>query len=274
MRLRAAGLHVGGIVQTGFGGHVTGTVVGGTSELIFVSASSLTMTHGVVPVFKDAVWQMRSIVTPPTLSNSGLSADTLYYVYLFDNSGTLTLEASTTTHEKDSAFGVEVKSGDRTRSLVGMVYVLTGGFADHASGRLTATWFGRRVREAHATAVVSLGSTTTSVSYVSLSSDTEVSVVTWGEELTCLSGGGDIGNSSAGGFVFFVCTIDGIELSGAGGGQAVGAGNRFFFIAHGVQQSVTEGFHRVFPKWRVNAGTGTLSGSAPEALTTRVRVLR
>ncbi len=274
MRLRAAGLHVGGLVQVGFGGHVTGTIGAGTAEVTFVSAASIQLGHGVVPVFKDGVWTMRAVSTPVTLSNSGLSADTLYYIYVFDNSNTLTLEASTTGHEQDAAFGVRVKSGDRTRTLVGMVQVLSSGFADHASGRLTATWFGRRLREAHA--VGGLGSgTTTSTAYVSLGIESVVGVVTWGgEELTCTSGGGDIQNNTAGGFVFVACAVDGFELPGSGGGQSVGAGNRFFFIAHGVQQNVTEGFHRVFPMWRVNTGTGTISGSAPEILTTRVRVLR
>ena len=274
MRLRAAGLHVGGLVQVGFGGHVAGTLTAGTAEVKFVSASSITLTHGIVPIFTNGTWSMRTIRDAVTLSNSGLSSNTLYYIYLADNSNSLTLEASTTGHETDLAFGVEVKSGDRTRTLVGMVYIVGGNFVDHASGRLTATWFGRRVREAHATATTSIGMTTTSVDYVSFSSDTEVSVVTWGEELACLTGGGDVANSSAGGFVFFACTVDGFELPGSGGGTSAGAGSRFFFIAHGVQQGATEGFHRVFPKWRVNTGTGTLSGAAPESLTTRVRVLR
>lgn len=276
MRIRAAGLHVGGLVQVGFGGHVAGTLGTGTAEIRFVSSTEIRLTHGVVPIFKDGVWTMRTIREAVTLSNSGLSANTTYYIYLADNSNSLTLEASTTGHEQDLAFGVEVKSGDRTRTLVGMVHANEiNRFSDHAHGRLTATWFGRRVREAHATATSSMGATSTSTSYVSLGSDTEVSVVTWGgEELTCMAGGGDIANGTANAFVFFACAVDGFELPGAGGGQSDSAGHRFFFAAHGVQQNVTEGFHRVFPKWRVNTGTATLNGAAPESLTTRVRVLR
>lgn len=62
----------------------------------------------------------------PTASNTGLTAGTLYYVYAYMNSGTMTLELSTTVPVADSTYGVMVKTGDGTRTLVGAVYTDAG----------------------------------------------------------------------------------------------------------------------------------------------------
>jgi len=63
-----------------------------------------------------------------TLGTGGLSSSTLYYVYVYDNSGTLTLEASTTAWAVSTTAGnegVPIKTGDNTRTLVGMAYANT-----------------------------------------------------------------------------------------------------------------------------------------------------
>jgi hypothetical protein len=63
-----------------------------------------------------------------TLGTGGLSSSTLYYVYAYDNSGTLTLEASTTAWTVSTTAGNEgtpIKTGDNTRTLVGMAYANT-----------------------------------------------------------------------------------------------------------------------------------------------------
>lgn len=58
-----------------------------------------------------------------TLGTSGLSVSTLYYIYAYDNSGTLTMEASTTAWTVSTTAGNEgmpIKTGDNTRTFVGM----------------------------------------------------------------------------------------------------------------------------------------------------------
>jgi hypothetical protein len=72
-----------------------------------------------------------------TLAGTGITANTLYYIYAFMSGQTMTLEASTTTHVVDPATGVDVKSGDTSRTLVGMVYAtLAGSFAASAQSGL------------------------------------------------------------------------------------------------------------------------------------------
>jgi hypothetical protein len=56
----------------------------------------------------------------------GASASTLYYAYIYSNAGTLTGELSATVYSADTTAGNEgvmIKSGDATRTLVGLVYM-------------------------------------------------------------------------------------------------------------------------------------------------------
>jgi hypothetical protein len=72
-----------------------------------------------------------------TISNSGLSNSTRYYVYLYDNNGAPSLELSTTAFAFDTATGYAIKSGDATRTYCGSV--ITNGsaaFETTASGWL------------------------------------------------------------------------------------------------------------------------------------------
>lgn len=55
------------------------------------------------------------------ISNSGLANSTRYYVYLFDDQFTATLELSTTAPAVDATHGYKVKTGDATRLYVGSV---------------------------------------------------------------------------------------------------------------------------------------------------------
>lgn len=83
-----------------------------------------------------------------TLAPGALSAGTLYYIYA-TASGTAvsTLEASTTAHATDATTGVEIKSGDATRTLVGMARPIAGpAFADTDAQRFVCSWFNRRPR--------------------------------------------------------------------------------------------------------------------------------
>src|SRR5579871_3715995 len=82
-----------------------------------------------------------------SFSNAGLSASTLYYAYVFMNNGVMTGEFSTTAHATSATagnVGTEIKSGDDTRTLVGMIYTSgSSQFVNTLSQRLVASWFNR-----------------------------------------------------------------------------------------------------------------------------------
>lgn len=78
------------------------------------------------------------------VAGQNLAAATLYYVYLFNNAGTLTIDFSTTAYATDTTtgnVGVVVKNGDNTRSLIGWVY--TNGSGGFGAGPLlnVNSWF-------------------------------------------------------------------------------------------------------------------------------------
>src|SRR5215831_7881887 len=76
-----------------------------------------------------------------------LAANTVYLVYLFDNAGTLTADFWTpaagphATSSTAGNVGTEIRSGDNTRSLIGIIRTITGGqFADSATQRFVRSW--------------------------------------------------------------------------------------------------------------------------------------
>lgn len=91
----------------------------GECKLTF-SGSNLLLSpyNGNRIVVNDALYAIPSAGI--ILAATGATANTTYYVYVYDNAGTLTLERSTTGHATDSNNGIEIKSGDATRVLVGM----------------------------------------------------------------------------------------------------------------------------------------------------------
>jgi hypothetical protein len=112
-----------------------------------------------------------------TLAFGALSTTTLYYIYAYISGSTLTLEASTTTHATSTTSGnegVEIKSGDDTRTLVGLSYTIASTFVDFT----TLSWFNKRQK----TASLSLGNlSTASATFVALGS--LQSAVNWANDI-------------------------------------------------------------------------------------------
>jgi hypothetical protein len=86
-----------------------------------------------------------------SLAAAGLTASTTYFIYAYMNSGTMTLEASTTAHATSTTAGnkgTEIKSGDNTRTLVGIARVIAGpAWQDTAAQRFVISWFNRERRD-------------------------------------------------------------------------------------------------------------------------------
>jgi hypothetical protein len=84
--------------------------------------------------------------TGVALAPTGLTVSGLYYIYAVATAGVVTsLEASATAHATSSTpgnAGVEIKSGDDTRTLVGMARVIIGpAWADTPAQRFVRSWF-------------------------------------------------------------------------------------------------------------------------------------
>jgi len=98
-----------------------------------------------VPIKDSDGWFLRQIASAGiTLAVTGLSVDTFYRIYAFDSSGTVTLEASTTGTAIDTDTGVRIKSGDATRTFVGIAYTDNPlAWTDSATERWVRSFYNR-----------------------------------------------------------------------------------------------------------------------------------
>lgn len=118
----------------------SGNIAVGTARLEYVSGTAVQLGRGVIPLKVGGAWLSR-VSAGVSLSNASLASSTIYYVYAADSAGATVLEASTTTHAVDPDYGVEIKSGDPTRTLVGMVILLGGQFFSTPTKRFVRSWF-------------------------------------------------------------------------------------------------------------------------------------
>lgn len=131
-----------------------------------------------------------------TLAATGLTAGTTYYIYAFESGSDIALEASTTTHAV-GASGIEVKSGDESRTLVGMARAITGpAWEDSDANRFVASWFNRKPKGLanHLTVTRAITSST----YVEINSEIRVEFLTWDDEAVDISSHGNMWNDGGG----------------------------------------------------------------------------
>lgn len=173
-----------------------------------------------------------------TYTISGLAASTVYRVYAFMNSGTMTLELSTTAHATGTN-GVEIKSGDATRTLVGMV--ATNGstqFVDSASaGRLCINWFNLAPRSLQSANTVNSTTNTSPVNLI-----TAIPFLTWALQAAQFNVSGYMNNAVAGQFARINLYIDGAQ-SGPDSITTSDAAASNASISVDYQLDLTEGQH-------------------------------
>jgi hypothetical protein len=122
---------------------------------------------------------------------------TLYYIYAYMNAGVMTLEASATVPATQAGTGIKIKTGDATRSLVGMARTVTNAWVDTRAQRFVRSWFGQRATEGGN--AFAANRSTTSSTYVELSSAERFEFLSWLGEIVALATSGRMSNSIAGG---------------------------------------------------------------------------
>ena len=161
----------------------------GTSRFLYASTTSCQLQPGVIPLKVGTTWQMRAIGSPLVVTNTGLPANSFLYAYASDVDGATVITFDASTHGPDPEFGVEVKTGDPSRTLVGMVF--TNGsaqFQDSSQFRWVASYFRRRNKELRTSAVAGLNPSTGSPSPVALHGNWHTHFVNWVDEtffVTC-----------------------------------------------------------------------------------------
>ncbi|MBP6228541.1 MAG: hypothetical protein KA472_11465 [Pseudomonadales bacterium] len=198
---------------------------------------------------------------------SSLSSSTLYYVYAFINSGTVTADFSTTAHATSSTagnIGTQVKSGDETRTLVGMIR--TNGssqFVDTNAQRFVRSWFNED--GVSTTNSFTASRNTTSTSFVEANSEIRNEALLWSGEKWHIAVGGGGYNSAAGNAVWIGFGVDSTSTAESGAPYFNGAGANYASTLGGsiVKTGLSEGYHYCTLLLAVSAGTGTLGGAAP-----------
>ncbi|MFH0351023.1 MAG: hypothetical protein ACHBMF_03690, partial [Chromatiales bacterium] len=90
-----------------------------------------------IPIHSNGVPVYREIpAAGVALSNSGLLPNTNYYTYAYWSGSAIGLEASTTGHSADANSGLDIKTGDSTRTPVG--WLRTGGSSEFIASSMQA----------------------------------------------------------------------------------------------------------------------------------------
>lgn len=184
-----------------------------------------------------------------------LTASTLYYAYLWNQGSAAVpnwvIDWSATGHATDTASGVEIKSGDATRVLVGMAYPQAGPiFADGATARLVASWNNRRPRPLVNTWTTARG--TSSASYVEVNTEIRCNFLSWGDGISAAYAGSAYGTNNA----FGGPTVDGALTAFPATVQAV-TSNPGNTMSCGGTIVTTEGFHYLTYVGASSSGTVT-----------------
>lgn len=208
-----------------------------------------------------------------SFSNTGLVSSTLYYAYAFMSGGAMAGEFSTTARAADTTTGVEIKSGDSTRSLVGMVFTSASGQFERSLGKANvASWANRQLVGSLSTHTGS-DPTTSSITPVEISSLARAEFLIWGgsHAMLTVAASIDIAGGASRGWTLGIQVESG-AISGApiaqgnNGSASTGRDTAMVRFAH---DGLSEGHHYVTPvfavgnaSWTATAVNGSIYGMA------------
>lgn len=190
--------------------------------------------------------------------SSSLSSNTVYYVYVFNNSGTLTLDFSATAYAVDTAagnIGTYIKSGTSSRSLVGLVRTNSSAqFANTATQRFVRSWFNAKpvALENNFTTT----RTSTSPTFVEINSEIRVEFVNWANDVLQAQISAVLDNSGSNYSYLAVGwngAVDSNRSVGSFGSNTVAGGV-------GQAKTLTEGYNYITLMGAASGGTATYYG--------------
>lgn len=205
-----------------------------------------------------------------TLAPTGLTVGALHYVHAYMIGSTMALEASVLGHATDSTTGVEIKSGDATRTLVGMCVPQTGPvFADSGTKRLVLSWFNRRNKEVNNLSIA--GGTTGSATAQEINSSDRLLFLSWADD--AVNGYANVSTTSNNSGCTWAITF-GLDGTGYGytnfnGGTAIGGP---VSLSTAYCPEVSEGSHYATVMGQISGGnTLTVQGGGTSTIRAIVR---
>lgn len=204
-----------------------------------------------------------------TLAPTALAATTLYYIYAFVTGSTVTLEAVVTAPAVQAGTGLMIKTGDDSRTLVGMARTDAGvAWADSATQRFVRSWFNEPGIAGLNT--FSADRSTASGTYVELNSEIRCEFLAWTGEQIRYSAVGSAANGASG----YSSSAVGFDGTAAEAGSETltlspSAGQRGSIAIAGGKTGLAEGYHYATLLGKVDVNTGTWH-SATAATTAKV----
>jgi hypothetical protein len=199
-------------------------------------------------------------------AGQNLAANTNYYVYAFNNSGTITADFSTTTHATSTTagnVGTEIKSGDDTRSLIGFIRTSGTSFADSASLRFVRSWF----NDGGVSGMANFSATRsqTNTTFAEVHTEIRNQLLLWaGEKVWAVCSGTTLqsvgGNANYGGFGIDSATVAETASRFSTIPAAAGAYNPFSLNTN--KSGLAEGFHYVTLLGFTSGGTASWIGAS------------
>jgi hypothetical protein len=198
---------------------------------------------------------------------------TLYYIYAYMSSGAMALEASATAYAVDSDYGHLIKSGDATRTLVGMARTVSSAWVDSAAQRFVRSYFndpGIAVLSSY-----TANRSTTSTNYAEVNTEIRVEFLTWTGETILTSANGSVDLNSAA-YVSASIGFNGTTAEDTFVNCYVGLNNGYVpFNVCVFKTGLTEGYNYATLLGKVSGNTGTfLGGSSGERTTLRAMTQR
>jgi hypothetical protein len=195
--------------------------------------------------------------TAPTLAATGLTPSTLYYIYAYMNSGVMTLEASATAYAVDATTGVYIKTGDATRSLVGMARPITGpAWANTSQNRFVRSWYNEPA--VNLSGRFTANRQRTSTAWGELNSEIRCEFIAWSGETMQAMGAGNAINGLAGDGSRSALGFDSTTVPEPNGAiSLMGSADIVPFSVLSYQPGLTEGYHYVTLLGAIQTGAST-----------------
>ncbi|PWT90377.1 MAG: hypothetical protein C5B54_07290 [Acidobacteria bacterium] len=178
--------------------------------------------------------------------NQSLAQNTFYRVYAFDNAGTLTADFSVVGHETSNTpgnVGTEIKIGDDSRSLIGIIYAESGTaqFIDDRFRRYVRSWFNDP--GIHLQRWFTASRATMSGIPVSLNPEILIAWINFADELITLTYTGGVWAPNAT-RIYTNIAVDGVaHMEGSFNSPVTYADSRVLHVLVRVNHRPTEGIH-------------------------------
>ncbi len=194
-----------------------------------------------------------------SLSSAGFTPSINYFIYAYMSGATLTLEASTSSHSAQANTGVQIKTVDSSRTLVGYARPITGpAWADTLTQRFVRSWFNQQ--GIHGNNHFTSNRTIASTTFIEINTEIRVELLTWEQEQVNLNLNASVTGSGIGVIAAANVSVDGVTQD-ARVDKYINGGTPHT-VSASISTNLSEGYHYITTLGATSVGTSTFSGGS------------